>query len=150
LTRRIAHCAPPALVDDEAARHRLHGGAEPDGLTWRWCLRLATPGHPFVATLHDAVEPPNLLILGCEAVDQHQRVHVPFPAPRQRQIGLGQLPRHHPQREDVVAIGSETEAAVLGRDSGRMQAGVKEVVEVLSRKRRGAVVLGCAGGEPPG
>ena len=66
---------------------------------------------------------------------------MPFPAPRERQVGLGELLRDHPQREDVRTVRAEAQAAVLRRDGGGVQARLEEVVEVRGGKDSRAIVL---------
>src|SRR5262245_19313350 len=65
-----------------------------------------------------------------------------FPAPRQRQVGLGELLRDHPQREHVLPVRTEAETAMLARYRGRMQTSVEQIAEVFGREGGRLVVLG--------
>ena len=111
-------------------------------------LRLAAPGDPLLAALDDAVEPATALLVAPERVDEHERVRVPLPAARQREVGLGDLLGHHPEPEGVAVQRPEPEPAVLARHRRREQPGLEEVGEVGLGEARRAVVLVGAGGEP--
>ena len=67
-----------------------------------------------------------------------------LPAARQRQIGFGDLLRHHPQRKDIAAIWPEAQPAVFLRDDRRNQPGAEEVGKVLGRKGRRLIVVSGA------
>ncbi len=131
-------------IDDVAALDLLGRRPEAHGLARRARLRLAAPRDPLVAALDDRLEPRGLLLGGRHPVEEHERVDVPLPAARQREVGLRELLRHHPQREHVAAVRAEAEAAVLFGHDRREQARLEDVREILGGEGRRLVVVGGA------
>ena len=67
---------------------------------------------------------------------------MPLPAPRQRQVRPGELPRHHPEREHIAPVRAKAVAAVFAGNRRGMQPGLEQIVEVVGRECRQPIVLG--------
>src|SRR5258707_231356 len=125
------------MIDVARGMPRAAGGAG---------LWLAAPCYPGLAAGENAGEPARFLLVGAHAVDQHDRVDVTFPAACQGEIGAGDLLRQHPERKDVAAIRTETQAAGIARNGSAEEAGIEEVAEVVVRGPGGLVVVRGARG----
>ena len=142
---RAEHLGP---VDPIATRHLGDRRAERGLLPRRGRLRLAAPRDPQLPALDHAAEPPLLLGVAPERVQDHQRIGVPLPASREREIGLRQLLGHHPEPIGVAALRPEPESAEGPRHGRRIQASLEEICEVLRRKLGVLVVPSGPHGEP--
>src|SRR5258707_1354718 len=105
-------------VDDVTAVNSFQTSPKTNEFSRLTRLRLSTPGYPFFSQLDHALKPTALLLFICHSIKQHQRINVTLPATSQRKIDLGDLSGHHPESEDVVAVWSKPETAVLLRNCG--------------------------------
>src|SRR5205085_9138321 len=93
--------------------------------------RLPAPGNPGLAVSHHSAEPVFLLLFRSQSVYEDERIDVPFPTTGKSQISFCDLLGHQPQRQDISAIGSQSQTSVFAWNHGIQQACLKEIVEIL-------------------